>query len=86
MTNTAPLNFESYRDRDDWIRDNAKYFTVVRHLGRGKYERVEKPTLQEAQETAGCMAQEAKRPYIIYAVTEGGHAAFVQSVMPTEEE
>ena len=63
------LDFQTAKERDQWILDHSEYFTVVRHLGpRRGYERHEVKTLPEAIEMAGRMAKQAGRPYLIYAV------------------
>ena len=73
-------DFSSSHERDAWVKDHADYFTVVRYLGPRKgYERYEVPTLAEAEQLAGRMAEKAGVPYMIYAVS-GIHDAFMSKV------
>lgn len=74
-------DFKSSQERDKWMVDHADYFTVGRR-SKGRYERFELPTLPEAEKLAGRMANEAKAPYMIYAVA-GIHDAFVKAVKPS---
>ena len=63
------LDFETAKERNQWIADHADYYTVVRQLGpRRGYERHEVKTLAEAIEMAGRMAGQAGKPYLIYGV------------------
>jgi CRISPR/Cas system-associated endonuclease/helicase Cas3 len=65
------LDFETYQERDDWIREHADIYTVVRYLGpRLGYERHETKTLAAAEALARRMATEAGKPYLIYAVAK----------------
>lgn len=64
-------NFASGKERDQWIKENAQYFTVVRYLGPRKgYERHEVKTQDAAVELAGQLAQKAGIPYMVYAVAK----------------
>lgn len=75
------LDFKTSQERDDYIITNAKYFTIVRFLGVGKYERHEKPTLEEAEELALALSGDKKGNYLIYAVGPLNLSAFVKSVI-----
>ena len=79
---TRPLDFESSVARDEYMRENADYFTVVRYLGPGKgYERHECPTVEVAMSLARRIADEAGKAYLIYAVS-GIHDGYVTTVHP----
>lgn len=72
-------DFQTYQERDAWIKAHADYFTVVRYLGpRRGYERHEVKTLAEAQALAGRMSVEAGVPYLVYAVS-GIHDAWMET-------
>ncbi len=73
-------DFATIQDRDNWVKENADFFTVIRYLGpRVGYERHEVKTLPEAEALAGRMSTEAGRPYLIYAVA-GQYDAFLKWV------
>lgn len=71
--------FRSAEERDAHIIENAKYFTVVRFLGVGRYERHERITRKEAEELAEGLSDRNKANYMIYAVGPNDLAAFVRS-------
>ena len=65
--------------RDRYIIDHADYFTIIRFLGVGQYERHERKTLKKAETLAKKLVKENKGRYMIYAV-QGIHDAFVKGV------
>lgn len=75
------IDFKTSQERDDYIIKNAKYFTIIRFLGVGKYERHEKPTLGEAEELALALSGDKQGNYMIYAVGPLSLSAFVKSVI-----
>lgn len=78
--------FETYQQRDEWIKDHADYFTVVRYLGpRVGYERHEVKSFSEAEALAGRMSEASGRIYLIYAVC-GIRDAFIKKVDPPKQE
>lgn len=56
----------------------AEYFTACRFLGRGKYDRREAPTLEEAKRIGATMGG----PAMIYAVTPEGWSIHICNVSP----
>jgi hypothetical protein len=72
-------DFASYVERDDWFRDNADYYTVVRKDGVGRYERSEYKKLADAEQAAQALVPVTKGRYLIYAVV-GEQSAFVKGV------
>lgn len=79
----SPIDFESVDARDQWIEDNADYFTVVRHEGLGKYERHEVPTKDAAMSKAAELAAKRDKVYMVYAVAGIG-SAFIDLVKPAQ--
>lgn len=77
-------DFPTAQAKDDWVKKNAEYFTVIRYLGpRLGYERKEVKTFEEAEILAGRMTQESGRPHMIYAVS-GPHDAFLKAIQPQQ--
>ncbi len=76
-------DFKSHAERDNWFRDNADYFTVVKKSGVGKYDRNEAKTLAEAVKLAQTKQTIGGGNYLIYAV-KGEQSAFVQAVPYTQ--
>ncbi len=74
--------FSKADDRNQWIKDNAQYWTVIRKRKR-RYERDECWSLEDAIKLA--QRRLAKDPYmqplLIYAVA-GGHDALAATVHP----
>lgn len=85
ITNTMPLmvlrEFTTAEERDRHIIENAKYFTVVRFLGVGRYERHERPSRKEAVDLAEELSNKNKANYMIYAVSPNDLSAFVENVI-----
>ena len=61
------------------VLDNAKYFTVVVFRGRGVYDRVERPTREDARLQAKEMSLTTSRGVMVYAV-DGPHQALIETV------
>ena len=85
VNDTMPLpvttrEFRSAEERDANIIANAEYFTAVRFLGVGKYERHEFPTRSEAVAKAQNLSKQFKGNYLIYAVNDRGYSAYVETV------
>lgn len=75
-------DFQTIDERDQYLTANADYFTVGRRLGPFEgYERHEVKTLSEAENLAGRMAKQSKKPYLIYAVM-GISDCFVKAIQP----
>lgn len=79
MPAKALTEFRSAKERDDHIIENAKYFTIVRFHGVGKYERHERKTREEAEHLAKLLSSENRGNYMIYAVGPHDLSAFVGS-------
>lgn len=71
--------FKSHDERDQWFRDNADHFTVVKKSGVGTYERNEAKTLAEATKLAQTKHTIGGGNYMIYAVI-GEQSALVTTV------
>lgn len=69
-------DFQTAEERTKWIIDHADYFTAVRFLGRGHYERHEFPSISAACQGARRMSDHNGGRYLIYAVA-GIHDTFV---------
>lgn len=61
-------DFKSHDERDQWFKENATYFTVVKKSGVGTYERKEVTTLEEAMNLAQTKHTVGGGGYMIYAV------------------
>lgn len=59
----------------------ADYFTAVRKVGPGQYERHERATQPEIEELAQALANKARRSYMIYAVA-GDRDCHVKNIDP----
>lgn len=78
MTNMP--EFESSAQRQQWFVDNASYFTVIRRHAM-KNQRIECPTLGEAEAVAEKWVQnDPSARLLIYAV-HGVSDSFVKSVL-----
>ena len=78
---TMPLNWETAEERSQWIKANADGFTIIRFLGRGKYERHEHKQLESARTEAHALSKETGKVYMIYA-TAGIYDTWLESVGP----
>lgn len=80
MSDAYAPEFRSPKDREEWVKAGADYFTVVRYLGPLKgYERHEVSTLAEAEALARRMAEQSGLRYMVYAV-RGRSDAFLKWV------
>ena len=62
------------------MSDDIAYFTAVRFMGAGRYEKVESATLDDARKAARYLPLSGSRPAMIYAVTKAGRSQFIESV------
>jgi hypothetical protein len=76
---TGLPDFKSYKDRDNYFREHADYFTVVKKEGVGNYSRDERKTLAEAIKLAQTKRLIGGGRYLIYAVIDE-QSAFVTTV------
>ena len=67
---------------DSRIIDRAEYFTAIRFLGVGKYERNQFSTRKEACEIAQQLSNKNNAQYIIYAVDKFELTAYVTTIRP----
>lgn len=74
-------DFKSAEERDQYILEHAKHFTIVRFLGVGQYERHERKTLEEAEQLAATLSGDRQGNYMIYAVGPLNLSAFIKSVI-----
>lgn len=86
-----PLNFETVDQRQQWMRDNAAYYTTVVFRGAGWYEKAEQNHIRLAEAQAERWANEYTKAVMIYAVVppydslvevvypEGQHASSYKS-------
>lgn len=72
-------DFKSHQERDDYFRDNADYFTIVKKAGVGAYARDERNSLAEAEALAKTKITIGGGRYMIYAVI-GEQSAFVKTI------
>lgn len=84
VENTQPvkehrMDFTSHEDRDNYFRDNADYFTVVKKTGVGVYDRDECKSLADAEALAKTKQTIGGGSYMIYAVI-GEQSAFVKAI------
>lgn len=64
-------------DHAAWVRNGAERYVAVAFRGRGKYDRVDAATIEEAREAARSLKTD--RPAMIYAV-RGFHQVHVENV------
>ena len=80
MTN-KPLNFASAKEREDWIINNAEFYTTARFISR-KLERQEHKTLDKARKFARkLLDNDPIKPVLIYAIQDSSDM-FVEMVKP----
>ena len=72
-------DFQSYAERDQYFRDNADYFTLIKKSGVGTYERSEAKTLAEIEALAKTKITVGGGRYLVYAVI-GEQSAFVKTI------
>lgn len=71
--------YRSAEERDTLIIEGAEYFTVVRFLGVGQYERHRCSDLKEATTLSENLSKQNRANYMVYAVSPSGRSAFVKS-------
>ncbi len=74
-------DFKTSDERDEYFRDNAEYFTLVRKAGVGHYERSEYKSLAEAEKAGITKATIGGGGWLIYAVI-GEQSALVKAIKP----
>lgn len=72
--------FSSAEERDAHIIANAEYFTVVRFLGVGRYERNQTSSYEEALKLAQELSDKNQAGYLVYAVDDKNLTAYVTSI------
>ena len=72
-------DFKTYQERDEYFRDHADYFTLVRKAGVGHNTRIEYKTLEAAEKAAQTKILIGSKGWMIYAVI-GEQSAFVKAV------
>ena len=65
---TVKPDFASEKDRHNWVISHAEYFSTVVFMGRGRYERIEWPTLEMAERAAQTLSKALNKKVMIYAV------------------
>jgi len=84
MSKKPTPDFQTAKERDDYFRENADYFTVVSRGGVGTYVRNECKTLAEAEKLAQTKRVVAGGGWLIYAVI-GQQSALVKAIPATKE-
>ena len=72
-------DFQTYQERDEYFRDHADFFTLIKKDGVGHYERSEGATLAEIEKLAHTKISVGGGKYLVYAVI-GGQSAFVKTI------
>lgn len=78
MTKNYPPDFQSYQERDEYFRDHADYYTVVK-AGPGVPAKDELKSLEEAEKLAKTKIAIGGGRFLIYAVI-GSQSAFVKAI------
>ncbi len=71
--------FKSHDERDSYFRDNAEYFTLVKKVGVGNYDRNEFKTLAEALKAGQTKATISGGGWMIYGVI-GEQSALITTI------
>lgn len=74
-------DFKSNQERDDYFREHAEYFTLVRKAGVGIYDRFEFKTLAEAVKAGHTKATIGGGGWMIYGVI-GTQSALITTIKP----
>lgn len=74
-------DFKTWQERDIYFRDNADYFTLVKKVGVGNYERTEYKSLADARKAGHTKATVGGGGWLIYAVI-GEQSALVEAIKP----
>jgi hypothetical protein len=72
-------DFQTWQERDDYFRDHADYFTLVKKDGVGYYSRDEAKTLAELEKLAQTKIAVGGGRYLVYAVI-GEQSALVKTI------
>ncbi len=72
-------DFQTFQERDDYFRDHAQYFTLVKKDGVGNYSRDEAKTLEEIEKLAHTKISVGGGRYLVYACI-GGQSSFVKTI------
>jgi hypothetical protein len=72
-------DFKTYQERDDYFREHAHYFTVIKKDGVGGYARDETKTLEQAEKLVKLRQTIGGGNFLIYAVI-GEQSAFVKAM------
>ena len=72
-------DFKTYQERDDYFRDHADYFTLIKKEGVGKYRHDVCKSLAEAEALAKIKQAVGGGRYLIYAVI-GEQSALTKAV------
>lgn len=78
-------DFKTPDERTGYIVQNADYFTAVRFLGVGQYERHERASLVEAIDCAQALANATGKLYGVYAAS-GPYDAWVRNIHPERKQ
>lgn len=78
MTNMP--DFVNEKDRQQWLIDNAEYFTVIRRRAL-KNQRIECPSLAEAEQVAEKWVKADPQARLLLYAVSGVHDVFVKSVL-----
>ena len=74
----------SVRDpHEAWVLANATHFTGCIFLGRGKYDTIEYPSLEEAREKCQARANASGKTVMVYAVS-GIHQGHLENISPSQ--
>lgn len=79
MTMSQLPEFKTYQERDNYFREHAEYFTLIKKAGVGHYDRTEAKSLEEAEKLAQTKITIGGGRYLIYAVI-GEQSAFVKTM------
>lgn len=76
-------DFKTSQERDDYFRDHADYYTLIKKGGVGVYDRTEYLTLDSARKAGQTKNTVGGTGLMIYAVI-GEQSAFVEGIKPLE--
>jgi tripartite-type tricarboxylate transporter receptor subunit TctC len=76
-------DFKTFTERDEYFRDHAEHFSIVKKAGVGGYSHDISKTLEEAIALAQTKHTVGGGGYMIYACI-GQQSAFVTSVPPSK--
>ena len=72
-------DFKSHEERDQYFREHADYFTIIKADGPDRFSRDEQKTLEAAEKTAQTKITIGGGRYLIYAVV-GEQSAWVKNI------